>query len=66
MNKSLEVKFEYKLQDMWLGVFWKATPAWVDIWICLVPCFPLHLSWMRRRDNSGHWPADTGDNQDGW
>jgi hypothetical protein len=38
----------WKPQDLWLGVFWKEHP-WntrVDIWICLVPMVPIHLTWI--------------------
>lgn len=40
---------EWKLQDLWIGVFWRRG-AWSqgtnwDVWICLLPCLPLHLFW---------------------
>ena len=47
------IRFERKLQDCWVGVFWRHGYAkthygtWqlfrTDIWICVVPCFPLHV-----------------------
>lgn len=46
-------RFEWKLQDLWIGVFWKTTrcrtdegekPFATDIWICLLPCVPLHVT----------------------
>lgn len=49
---KLNAKFEFKLQDFWIGVFWKTfdckvvvgvVPFVTDIWICLIPCFPLHI-----------------------
>ena len=53
---NVKFRFEFKLQDLWLGVFWKRseeqyfveakkffTATRVDIWICLLPCFPLHI-----------------------
>lgn len=45
-------------QDMWIGLFWRAGKQQlenghprqqVDLWICLVPCVPLHLTWERKR-----------------
>lgn len=46
-------KFEYhhnftigfKLEDFWIGAFWRNTGHSTDLWICLIPCFPIHLSW---------------------
>ena len=40
---------EWKLADMWIGVFWRRLVwsrgvSW-DVWICFLPCLPLHLSW---------------------
>ena len=95
----MKIRWEYKLQDLWVGVFWhKATfekievvpkprPAiptrfwpvnitggffpmasvsgvtcepeepvtteytkWTEthVWICLIPCFPIHISWRNK------------------
>lgn len=38
-------RWEFKLQDMWVGVFWKRTGNCVEMWICFLPCIPLHISW---------------------
>jgi hypothetical protein len=37
--------FEFKLQDLWIGAFWKRIGNCVDLWICFLPCLPLHISW---------------------
>lgn len=42
---SLRARFEFKLEDFWVGVFWKRTGTRVDAWICFLPCVPLHLWW---------------------
>gem|GEM_PF-6998890 len=39
------IKIEWKQQDMWIGVFWKDTFI-RDIWICLLPCLPIHIRWI--------------------
>lgn len=44
----MSVRLEFKLQDAWVGVFWKKSPTATDIWICLVPCVPIHLTLNRR------------------
>lgn len=47
------MKFEFKIEDSWVGVFWKHGYAdldnkkeklWTDIWICFLPWFPLHIT----------------------
>lgn len=38
-------KFEWKVQDLWIGAYWKRTGEFWDLWICLIPCMPLHISW---------------------
>jgi hypothetical protein len=50
------MRFERKLEDCWVGVFWRHGYAtiddgnrqllWTDIWICVIPCFPLHVTVM--------------------
>jgi len=59
----MNVRLEYKLQDMWVGLYWVTEVAAVDEWIvlpiqswrpirthlyiCLVPCLPIHIWWNR-------------------
>jgi hypothetical protein len=54
----MTARLEWKPQDLWIGVFWKkdVTPMrsdefveWhtLDVWICCVPCLPIHLRWLR-------------------
>lgn len=53
----MKICLEFKPQDLWIGVFWRTTPVLpvryiprysVDIWICLVPMVPLHISFERK------------------
>jgi len=39
------ISIEFKLQDLWIGAFWKRIGNCVDLWVCLVPCVPIHISW---------------------
>lgn len=41
----VRVRFEWKPQDLWIGAFWKRIGNCVDVWICLLPCVPLHVCW---------------------
>ena len=50
---ALTLRLEFKPQDCWIGVFWRTTPKanWmqrIDVWICVVPMLPMHISWLRR------------------
>jgi hypothetical protein len=38
----MKARFEWKLADMWIGVFWKRSDV-LHVWICLLPCVPLHI-----------------------
>jgi len=45
---------EWKPQDLWIGAFWKRTElkpslTGYDVWVCLVPCIPIHVWWYRRQ-----------------
>lgn len=46
--KDLHVRLELKWQDLWVGVFWRTDDLlgdrYLNVWICLIPCLPLHLS----------------------
>lgn len=53
--KIIRCRIEWKLQDLWVGVFWKTTnclvdsgekPLFTDVWICILPCVPIHLTLM--------------------
>lgn len=46
-------KIEFQLQDIWVGLYWKniyikqdgrKSKLSTEIYICLIPCFPLHVS----------------------
>jgi hypothetical protein len=49
--KLTSAKFEWKLADLWIGVFWKRSNGLackvLDVWICLLPCVPLHLRFYK-------------------
>lgn len=61
----MKIRIEFKLQDMWIGVFWKKdytieqyahlpegckyVSRNLDVWICLIPCFPIHIIWHNRK-----------------
>lgn len=51
---SWRVALEFKIQDLWIGAYWKsaeiaggASGKVVDLWICALPCLPLHFTFRR-------------------
>ena len=38
------LQLEWKPQDLWIGAYWVNTKDRIDIWVCLVPCFPIHYA----------------------
>lgn len=38
------MRFEFKFEDFWVGVSWKVFWDDIDILICFIPCFPLHIT----------------------
>ena len=49
----MKIRLEFKLQDLWIGAFWRTTyritdegeqPFSWDLWICLIPCLPIRLT----------------------
>lgn len=54
-------RFEWKLEDLWIGVFWKTDRTQTfDIWICILPCLPLHgTRWFQIHPDSNHYNSPT-------
>lgn len=38
------LQLEWKPQDFWIGAYWENTRERIDIWICLLPCLPIHYA----------------------
>lgn len=59
----MSVRVEFKPEDCWIGIFWKrrtlsracfttgsyAQRTDTHVWVCLLPCFPIHLTF------NGEW-----------
>lgn len=43
------IALEWEPQDLWVGIFWKKSIGVTDLWICLLPCVPIHIWWHPRR-----------------
>lgn len=46
---KLNATFKFRFQDFWIGVRWNKNEStgckwyFYGIWICLIPCFALHI-----------------------
>jgi hypothetical protein len=43
MTRRWRWRLEWKPQDLWVGAYWKSGWDRFDLWICLVPCLPIHI-----------------------
>ena len=41
--------FRWDWRDMWIGVYWKRFPSAIDLFICILPCFPIniYIQWFK-------------------
>lgn len=39
----MKVRLEFKLEDMWRGAYWRKKDGILHVWICIYPCFPIHI-----------------------
>jgi hypothetical protein len=44
---SARARFEWVPRDCWIGVFWRGRDGHLDIWLCLLPMLPLHITLWR-------------------
>ena len=40
---------EWKAADLWIGAFWDRRGPLLNLWICLLPCLPIHVQLLRQR-----------------
>lgn len=45
MTRRWFVRMEYKFQDAWIGIYWDRQPLGLDVWVCILPMFPIHFGW---------------------
>ncbi|GCF07349.1 hypothetical protein KDI_09130 [Dictyobacter arantiisoli] len=44
----MKAQFEFKIVDLWVGAFLKRSDNILHIWVCFIPCIPLHVQIMSR------------------
>lgn len=46
---TLKVQFQWELRDLWVGLFWRKTQIALHLYVCIVPCVPLHVTILRKQ-----------------
>lgn len=46
-------RIEAKSADLWVGLYHQRTDDVIDVWLCLLPCLPLHLRRGAPRTRAG-------------
>ena len=36
------IRLEFKLEDLWVGAFWRKKDGRFDVWVCILPTLPIH------------------------
>ena len=53
----MKIRLEFEPRDIWIGVYWTDTVHYpangpltktFDVYICILPCFPLHIETRSR------------------
>jgi len=63
MPNPMYALFEFQPRDMWIGARWRVSnlsiaQTLVDVWICLIPCFPLHICFLMGSKRLNHRTGD--------
>ena len=46
MLTGVDLVVEFKVQDCWIGAYWKRSARRFDLWICVVPMLPIRISFL--------------------
>lgn len=45
----VNVALEFKLADLWIGVFFDVSQEKIQIWCCPILCVPVHITIDKKR-----------------
>lgn len=43
----MKIRLKWERRDLWVGIYWTTDIDTAHVYICLVPCLPIHISWER-------------------
>lgn len=44
---AVKVRLHFEPRDCWVGVYWDHNDLTNEVYICVLPLLPLHISWPR-------------------
>lgn len=47
VGKRVRARLYFEPRDIWVGLFWDVRDGQLNIWLCVVPLFPLQLVFPR-------------------
>ncbi len=47
LGTLMKVSLEWKLQDLWIGAYWDNRTYIFHLWICIIPCVPIHIELFK-------------------
>lgn len=43
-GRVYSVRIEHKIEDCWIGCYWRKKTYATHIWVCIIPMFPVHIT----------------------
>ncbi len=47
VSNKLSISICWEPRDLWVGVYWTTLLHELEVFICILPCLPLRLRWVR-------------------
>lgn len=48
-GERCKVQFQWDPRDLWIGAFWRRSDLCLHIFVCFLPCVPLHVTLTTRK-----------------
>lgn len=47
----MKITIEFEKHDLWIGLYWRYDEQYRlgHIYICLLPCLPIHITWENEK-----------------
>jgi hypothetical protein len=45
---TASIALEWKPADLWVGLYTAQQKGRRHVWVCILPCLPIHVSWVGR------------------
>jgi hypothetical protein len=48
--RKWHIAIRFSPREFWIGLYWQRMGNFVDVWVCLLPMVPIHVSWWWGRE----------------